>query len=116
MEFVKQTTDFKNAVVGTIRYASARCPSGKVAIGGGVLAPNQSYGITFDLSSNYSHDLSPTAASDRMGASPHVIGSYPNAAFGFASTDWVVQFEIPVSVFSPGSWPVEVVAVCAKIN
>ena len=95
-------------------YASARCPPGKVAIAGGALSPGPSYLISFSPNT-FSHNNTSVLSSE-MAASPVVIGSYPNAAFGFASTDWVVQFEIPVPVIGAASWPVQVVAVCAKLN
>ena len=110
-EIVKQTSDVRGSV-GEIKYASASCPLGKVAIAGGALSPNESYLIDCGAGGFVNGGVVQTL----MATAPRVIGSYPNAAFGFAATEWVVQFEIPVDVLPSGGWLVQVVAVCAKLN
>ena len=116
-EIVKQTTDIRTHTVGQIMYATASCPSGKVAIAGGVLGSSKSNVVDFAPSS-YSFTVTGGTAvrGSQVSQSPQLIGSYPNAAFGFANTDWVAQFQVPVAMVGYGSWPVEVTAICAKLN
>ncbi len=78
-----------------------------VAIGGGVLDQTPGYGAYIP-------------GSIRMTLFPWlVLGSYPNAAFGFSDREWVVQLGLASPEFYLGSTSpitVSVVAICAKVN
>ncbi len=116
-EIVKQAVNIHTLYNGTMQYAVARCPTGKVAIGGGVL--NQDAPYTLNLApGSYSYDVLGTTLTRgyKLAESPRLVGSYPNGAFGFATTEWVMQFEVPVGLVGHADWMVQAVAVCARIN
>ena len=115
-EIVKQTTDILTPYVGSITYAVARCPAGKVAIAGGVLAPSKGDVISFPPGAFTYAVTGGTISGSSISAPPQLVGSYPNAVFGYSNTEWVVQFHAPLSMVGYGSWPVEVTVICAKLN
>jgi len=104
------TRYFPNLAAGAgsgAQFFVATCPVGKVAIGGGVLDQTPGYGAYIP-------------GSIRMTLFPWlVLGSYPNAAFGFSDREWVVQLGLASPEFYLGSTSpitVSVVAICAKVN
>ncbi len=111
-ETIKQPHDLGKFGWG-ISYLAATCPPGKTAIGGGLLSPDAP--LFINHGAQWSFAEYPAISAGASIANPHVIGSYPNAAFNFSPREWVVQILIPHSMPRP-SYVVNAVALCARAN
>lgn len=98
---------------GAVLYLAATCPEGKTAIGGGLLSPGERYVIAH--AQDYAWVDTPHSG-NWVGEKPNLIGSYPNAAFGYSPREWVLQVQTPVQLVpTVATYPVVVTATCISM-
>lgn len=96
VETVVANVSFTFTQPGTQTFVTATCPTGKIAISGGLLRDDSNGGYSPGSGSPWVHEL----------------GSYPNKAFGYSDREWVVH----LSAQSVGTFRARLVVTCARIN
>jgi hypothetical protein len=86
-------------------YLATECPEGKSAIGGGLLGYESGVASVPNFNTGQA-----------MSLAPQLVGSYPNAAFGFSTREWIVQIILPLYLNYTTFPIVKTVAICAKVN